>query len=369
MPGRTGSLSKVFKGNHGLTNPEGGSPGTPGLPPFPPGGEGEWQDGDPSFEEEPGDGTKAGTREEFFVGPSETGTRLDVLVCRRLGLTRSYANKIVRKGGISLSSSQTPKPSLKLPEGTRVEVTIQEIETLDLEPEPVEFGVVYEDEDILVIDKPAGLVVHPAPGHWTGTLVHGLLYRDPRIGLINRVLRPGIVHRLDSTTSGLMVVARNSEALDRLISSFKFRAVEKRYLTLVWGSPCEKEGTIDEPIGRDPHNRLRMAVVEEGRPSRTDYRVRARYREGFSLIECNLLTGRTHQIRVHLRHIGHPLVGDTVYAPRKHAPFPIDRVFLHAWRLTIPHPRDGRRFSFRSFLPESLSDILRNLHPAIGGTR
>jgi 23S rRNA pseudouridine1911/1915/1917 synthase len=341
----------------------------PGLPPFSAGGEGDWEEEIPLPGEVPRDGTRVGTREEFLVGPSETGTRLDVLVGRHLGLTRSYANKIVRKGGISLSSSQTPKPSLKLPEGTRVEVTIQEIETLDLEPEPVEFGVVYEDEDILVIDKPAGLVVHPAPGHWTGTLVHGLLYRDPMIGLINRVLRPGIVHRLDSTTSGLMVVARNSEALDRLIDSFKSRAVEKRYLALAWGVPRESTGTIDEPIGRDPHNRLRMAVVEEGRPSKTGYRVLVRFEEGFSLVECNLFTGRTHQIRVHFRHIGHPLVGDELYAPRKHAPFPIDRVFLHSWFLTVPHPRDGRRFSFRSFLPPGLSDILKKLHPANRGSQ
>lgn len=357
-PGWAGSLPEVFKGDHGLTGPGWGSPGLPGLPPFSAEGKGDWQEEIP--EEEPFEGT----REEFIVDPSETGTRLDVLVARRLGLTRSYANKLVRKGGISLSSCQAPKPSLKLPEGTRVEVTIQKIETLDLEPEPVEFGVVYEDEDILVIDKPAGLVVHPAPGHWTGTLVHGLLYRDPMIGLINRVLRPGIVHRLDSTTSGLMVVARTSEALDRLIDSFKSRAVEKRYLALAWGVPRESAGTIDEPIGRDPHNRLRMAVVGEGRPSRTGYRVLARFEEGFSLVECDLFTGRTHQIRVHFRHLGHPLVGDALYAPRKHAPFPIDRVFLHSWHLTIPHPRDGRRFSFRSFLPPSLSGILRNLHPA-----
>ena len=350
-------------------DPEWGSPENSGLPPFPFEEEGDWQNGALSPEEISPDGNGAEAREVFFVDPAETGTRLDVLIGRRLGLTRSYANKLVRKCGVSLSSGQTPKPALKLPEGTRVEVSIQKIETLDLEPEAVEFGVVYEDEDIIVIDKPAGLVVHPAPGHWTGTLVHGLLYRDPRIGLINRVLRPGIVHRLDSTTSGLMVVARNSEALDRLIDSFKSRAVEKRYLALAWGFPRENTGIIDEPIGRDPHNRLRMAVVEEGRPSRTDYRVRVRYSEGFSLVECDLLTGRTHQIRVHFRHRGHPLVGDAVYAPRKRAPFPIERVFLHSWRLTIPHPRDGRRFSFRSILPPGLSGILRNLHPEGAGSR
>ena len=340
---------------------ERGSPGCPGLPPF-------------SFEEQEispeGDAFPEGTPcerdreagETFKVDSVETGTRLDVLVGRRLGLTRSFANKLVRKGEVRLSSAQVPKPSLKLAAGTRVEVIIRDIETLDLEPEPVDFGVVYEDEDILVIDKPSGLVVHPAPGHWTGTLVHGLLYRDPRIGLINRVLRPGIVHRLDATTSGLLVVARTSEALDNLILSFKSRAVEKRYLALVWGIPRHARGVIEEPIGRDPSNRLRMAVVEDGKPSRTDYRILATYREGFSLLECDLRTGRTHQIRVHLRHGGHPLVGDTLYAPRRKTSFPIERVFLHSWRLTIPHPKDGRRLSFHSALPFDLVEILRGLH-------
>lgn len=317
---------------------------------------------DPGIEQEE-------SRETFQVLPEETGTRLDVLIGRRLGLTRSYASRLVRKGRIRISSGQIPKPALKLNEGVRVEVFIQEIENLDLVPEPVEFGVIYEDEDILVVDKPAGLVVHPAPSHWTGTLVHGLLYRDPRIGLINRVLRPGIVHRLDSTTSGLMVVARTSEALDKLILSFKSRAVEKTYLALAWGSIKEREGRIDAPIARDPFNRLRMAVVPGGKDSLTDYRVLARYREGFSLLECNLLTGRTHQIRVHLRHIGHPLVGDALYAQKKPSPFSTDRVFLHSWRLTIPHPRDGRRLSFRAPLPADLTEVLRKLHPEDLGAR
>jgi 23S rRNA pseudouridine1911/1915/1917 synthase len=343
-----------------LNGQEWGSPLIPGLPPFfPQEGEGESLELD---ESEPCP-VAGESRETFQVLPEETETRLDVLISRRLGLTRSYANRLVRKGKIRLSSKQTPKPALKLNAGVQVEVFIQEIENLDLVPEPVEFGVVYEDEDILVVDKPAGLVVHPAPGHWTGTLVHGLLYRDPRIGLINRVLRPGIVHRLDSTTSGLMVVARTSEALDKLILSFKSRAVEKTYLALAWGFLKEKEGRIEEPIGRDPFHRLRMAVVEGGRPSLTDYRVLARYREGFSLLECNLLTGRTHQIRVHLRHIGHPLLGDVLYAPRKTSPFSADRVFLHSWRLVIPHPRDGRRLSFRAPLPADLKEVLRKLHP------
>jgi 23S rRNA pseudouridine1911/1915/1917 synthase len=352
----------LFKGDLELRKAPWGSPGLSGLPPFSDERNGKVQEEENLTDEEPVAPVTEKTCESFFVGSGETGTRLDVLVGKRLGLTRSYANKLVRKGEVSLSTGQVPKPSLKLPEGSRVDVSIQEIEPLDLVPEPVDFAIVHEDDDILVIDKPAGLVVHPAPGHWTGTLVHGLLYRDPRIGLINRVLRPGIVHRLDSTTSGLMVVARNSDSLDRLILSFKSRTVEKRYLALVWGFPSKAAGTIEQPIGRDPANRLRMAVVEGGRPSRTDYRVLARYSEGFSLVECNLLTGRTHQIRVHFRYIGHPLLGDTLYAPRKRSPFPLERVFLHSWRLTIPHPKDGRNCSYRSPLPEDLVEILRNLH-------
>lgn len=332
----------------------------PGLPSFSPEGK---REGAPDLDESDAGPLQEESCETFQVLPEETGTRLDVLVSRRLGLTRSYANRLVRKGKIRLSSGQVPKPALKLNEGVQVEVLVQEIENLDLVPEPVEFGVVYEDEDILVVDKPAGLVVHPAPGHWTGTLVHGLLYRDPKIGLINRVLRPGIVHRLDSTTSGLMVVARTSEALDKLVLSFKSRAVGKKYLALVWGSFRSPEGKIEEPIGRDPVHRLRMAVVPDGRDSLTEYRVLVRYREGFSLVECDLKTGRTHQIRVHLRHIGHPLVGDVLYAPRKTSPLPNERVFLHSWQLTIPHPRDGRRLSFRVPLPADLTEILRNLHP------
>lgn len=332
-----------------------------GLPPFSFEECGDSREGDTFPGEIPQDGDE-GRGESFLVGSGETGTRLDVLVGRRLGLTRSFANRLVRKGEVRLSSNQVPKPSLKLAAGTLVEVTIRDIEPLDLEPEPVDFGVIYEDEDILVIDKPPGLVVHPAPGHWTGTLVHGLLYRDPKIGLINRVLRPGIVHRLDATTSGLLVVARTSKALDRLILSFKSRAVEKRYLALAWGIPRQTDGVIEQPIGRDPANRLRMAIDEEGKPSRTDYRVLATYREGFSLLECNLMTGRTHQIRVHLRYAGHPLVGDTLYAPRKKSPFPTERVFLHSWRLTIPHPKDGRRLSFHCTLPSDLVKILRDLH-------
>jgi len=340
---------------------EWGSPETAGLPPFSFEERDDSQGGEAFPEENPSEGGE-GRGEAFLVESGETGTRLDVLVGHRLGLTRSFANKLVRKGEVRLSSAQVPKPSLKLAAGTLVEVIIRDIEPLDLEPEPVDFGVVYEDEEILVIDKPAGLVVHPAPGHWTGTLVHGLLYRDPRIGLINRVLRPGIVHRLDATTSGLLVVARTSEALDRLILSFKSRAVEKRYLALAWGKPRQAKGVIEEPIGRDPSNRLRMAVVEDGKSSRTDYRVLASYREGFSLLECDLRTGRTHQIRVHLRHAGHPLVGDTLYAPRKKSPFPTERVFLHSWHLTIPHPKDGRRLSFHCALPFDLVNILKGLH-------
>lgn len=230
-------------------------------------------------------------------------------------------------------------------------------EKLDLEPEDVAFGVVYCDNDVIVVDKPAGLVVHPAPGHWRGTLVHGLLFRFPELGNLNGVERPGIVHRLDATTSGLMVVARNGLAQEKLFNDFKARRVGKIYLALCHGTPRKSSARIDMPIGRDPDNRQRMTVIDNGRNAVTDYEV-LWSRGDFSLIRCTLHTGRTHQIRVHLRAIGCPLVGDTLYAPSKPSPFENPRVFLHAWRLSFAHPRTGESMTFQSFLPKDLKNVL-----------
>jgi 23S rRNA pseudouridine1911/1915/1917 synthase len=241
----------------------------------------------------------------------------------------------------------------------RYEIEAPPAEKLDLEPEDVPFDVVYSDDDIIVIDKPAGLVVHPAPGHFRGTLVHGLLYRFPGFGNLNGVERPGIVHRLDATTSGLMVVARNGLALEKLYGEFKSRRVGKTYLFLCYGAPKDRTARIDAPIGRETGGK-KMTVREDGRNAVTDYEIL--WSDGkYSFGSCVIHTGRTHQIRVHMKAIGCPLVGDALYAPSKENPFPDGRVFLHAWKLSFAHPRDGVKVHFKSFIPADLRGFLISL--------
>lgn len=300
------------------------------------------------------DGEGRNLIEEVLCTGSDAGVRLDVLLARRLGLTRSFAQRLVREGRVSFGGLR-PKPSLRVAEGTVCRIEMPPPENLEIEPEPVDFRVVHEDDALLVVDKPAGLVVHPAPGHWRGTLVHGLMWRYPDMGPFNNVRRPGIVHRLDATTSGLMVVARRQDAMEALQAMFRDRSVEKEYLALVHGRPAPGEGTLSGPIGRDPANRLRMAVVEGGRPALTGYRVLS-HREGLSLVLCTLHTGRTHQIRVHLAALGHPLVGDVLYGAPDEPGF--GRVFLHSWRLAFAHPMTGARLEFRSPLPDELLEYL-----------
>lgn len=303
----------------------------------------------------------AGPRSFSFIIDSEMeGHRLDFAVSRLLGVSRAFAQKLIKAGDAALFPERRIKPSIKVLRGDILNVEIPPAETMELEPEEIAFEVIYSDADIAVINKPARLVVHPAPGHWTGTLVHGLLYKFPDLGTLNGVRRPGIVHRLDATTSGLMVVAKNGLAQEALFHNFKQRRVEKEYLALCWGVPLQKKGTIDLPIDRDPCNRLRMAVVEDGRESRTDYSV-LWSSGGYSLVRCLLHTGRTHQIRVHMQAIKHPLVGDQLYAPSRKSSFGNDRVFLHSWKLAFTHPRSNKRISFTCPLPGELSSFLRDI--------
>jgi 23S rRNA pseudouridine1911/1915/1917 synthase len=284
------------------------------------------------------------------------GHRLDYAVSLELGVSRSYAGQLVKNGLVVSLSGQRVKPSKKIALGDRYRIEIPPPEKLDLEPEDVPFGVAYSDEDIIVVDKPPGLVVHPAPGHFHGTLVHGLLHRFPSFGNMNGTLRPGIVHRLDATTSGLMVVARNGLALEKLYGEFKSRKVEKTYIFLCHGTPKRKAARIDMPIGRHECGK-KMEVRSDGRDAVTDYEVI--WDDGsYSLAVCSIHTGRTHQIRVHMSSIGCPLVGDALYAPSRKSPFGAPRVFLHSWKLSFSHPRDGRRIAFRSLIPDDLKDCL-----------
>jgi 23S rRNA pseudouridine1911/1915/1917 synthase len=287
--------------------------------------------------------------------------RADVLLAEKLGVTRSFARRLIDEGNVSWArgtGTVVPalKPSRAVGPGDVFSVLMPPVEALELEPEDVPFDVVYEDDFLLVVNKPAGLVVHPSPGHWRGTLVHGLLFRYPDMGPFNNVARPGIVHRLDAGTSGLMIVARRQEVLEALQRDFRDRRIEKKYLALVSGRFSNVTGVLEGPIGRHPTNRLKMAVSDDGRDAATAYRVLWE-KAGASLVACGLLTGRTHQIRVHMAAAGHPIVGDTLYGG---APSP--RVFLHSWRLSFVHPATGEAVRCVCPLPEELSAILRRIN-------
>lgn len=300
--------------------------------------------------------------QSFVIDADMDGHRLDFALSRTMGLSRCFSQKLIKDGQVSLTPERRVKPSVKVACGDVMNVIIPEIETLDLEPEDIPFDVVYSDEDIIVINKPAGLVVHPAPGHWSHTLVHGLLYKFPDLGCLNGVQRPGIVHRLDATTSGLMVVARNGLAQEGLFRDFKARRVAKEYIALCYGTPKSPCGEVRYPIGRDPCNHLRMAIIEDGRDAWTDFRT-LWSANGYSLVVCRLHTGRTHQIRVHMAAVGCPLVGDRLYAPSRKSPFGEERVFLHSWKLSFSHPRSGDAVSFRARLQSELSEFLKDISP------
>jgi 23S rRNA pseudouridine1911/1915/1917 synthase len=297
-------------------------------------------------------------RERLFdiVVQGEEAERLDLYVAHHCpDVSRSHAQRLIEEGFVTVNG-RPAKPSRLLQRGDRVVVRVPPPSPLDLEPEAIPLSIVYEDHDLLVVDKPAGMAVHPGAGRSRHTLVNALLARCPDLAGVGGVLRPGIVHRLDKDTSGLLLVAKNDRAHTALSQQLKERTVEKGYLALVTGRLDPIEGVIEGAIGRDPRNRKRMAVVEGGRPARTAYRVRERLHD-CTLVEVTPSTGRTHQIRVHLAAVGHPIVGDAVYGRPSAL---VERQFLHACRLGFDHPADGRRLVFESPLPPDLQQALRS---------
>ena len=287
------------------------------------------------------------------------GERLDVFLARLArDVSRSQARRLIDDGLVTVDGRRE-RPSHRLAGGDRVVATLPLGEEPELEAEHIPLTIVYRDEDIIVVDKPSGLTVHPAPGHPSGTLVNALLSIAPELAASRDKIRPGIVHRLDKDTSGLLVVARNERARTDLTRQLKGREVRKTYLALVHGIPQPAQGTIEAPIGRHPRNRKKMAVVAGGREAETKYRVREAL-DRFALLEVEPVTGRTHQIRVHLAAIDHPVVGDAVYGKRSSL---VERQFLHAWRLAFSLPSSGRLVEFESPLAADLHTALRGLRP------
>jgi len=309
-----------------------------------------------------GDGDdETGPPEEAFVVPDAlAGQRVDRAVAMVTGWSRAEVQAIADRGEIEVDGRVVAK-SRKLTAGERVEVLGRPVVAAPLGPEPVAVDVVYEDPDVIVVLKPAGLVVHPGAGHDHGTLVHGLLARYPEVDAVGAADRPGIVHRLDRETSGLMVVARSEAAYDALVDALAAREVTREYDALVWGHPENPRGVVDAPIGRSATRRTRMAVRSEGKEARTVYEVEEWFGQPeVARLGCRLETGRTHQIRVHLSAIGHPVVGDGAYGGRRPG-IDLDRPFLHAERLAFAHPVTGEPLEFRAPLPADLADLLQTL--------
>lgn len=293
---------------------------------------------------------------KLTVDAALTG-RIDKVLGHHLKqFSRSQIQKWVTDGNVTVNG-QPVKPKYKLAVGDQVVVSPEAPQKIDLEPENIPLDIVYEDDDVLVVNKPQGMVVHPAPGHPNHTLVNALLYHSP-LSTINGEFRPGIVHRIDKDTSGLLMVAKNDMAHRSLAAQLKAKTNQREYVALVHGVIKQEAGTIDAPIGRSRKDRKKQAIVSDGRYAVTHFKVLKRYRH-YTLVSCRLETGRTHQIRVHMKSIGHPLAGDPLYGPRK--TLPGKGQYLHARELGFKHPRTGKQLLFTAPLPDYFQRMLDHL--------
>lgn len=289
------------------------------------------------------------------------GLRIDRYLSEQLPeISRSYLQKVIRDGGVLVSGSPI-KANYKVNIGDVIELLLPPAVEPEIQPEDLPLSILYEDSDVIFVNKPKGMVVHPSAGHTSGTLVNGLLYHcQGELSGINGVMRPGIVHRIDKDTTGVLVVCKNDWAHNRVAEQLKEHSITRRYRAIVWGSLKEDVGTVDAPVGRHPVDRKRMAVVSKGgKHAVTHYRVLERF-ERFTYIECELETGRTHQIRVHMASIGHPLLGDEVYG-RGRSPYSLQGQVLHAMVLGIRHPSTGEYLEVEAPLPEYFIELLEKL--------
>ncbi|MFV0239472.1 MAG: RluA family pseudouridine synthase [Lacrimispora sphenoides] len=299
--------------------------------------------------------------QEFVVAPEEAGVRIDRYLSDQCqDISRSYLQKLLKEQSV-LVEEKPVKSNYKVSEGDRISLTLPEIREPEIMPEEIPLDIVYEDKDIILINKPKGMVVHPAAGHYSGTLVNGLMsHCRSELSGINGVMRPGIVHRIDMDTTGVLIVCKNDMAHNSISEQLKEHSITRKYAAIVHGVLKDDEGTINAPIGRHPIDRKKMSINEKnGRDAVTHYRVLERFRQ-FTYIECQLETGRTHQIRVHMASIGHPLLGDSVYGPAK-CPFRLTGQTLHAGVLGIIHPRTGEYMEFTAPLPDYFEELLRKL--------
>lgn len=306
---------------------------------------------------------------EHIVTEAEQGVRIDALLGTFEVLpSRSAAARLIEQGCV-LVDGQPVSKRYAVRAGERIEIEVPPPDGSDLIPEDIPLDIRFEDEHMIVLSKQPGLVVHPSQGHWSGTLVHALLAHSEELGTVQGEDRPGIVHRLDKDTSGLMMVAKNDHAQVALQEAIRVRSVDRRYLTLVHGWIAPDSGLIDAPLARDPRDRLRMGVSDrhDAKQSVTTFRVlerfdAGRHDDGFTLLECKLYTGRTHQIRVHMAYIKHPCVGDPLYGlNRPKADLDLERQFLHAYRLELEHPATGEKLSFLDPLPDDLASRLAGI--------
>jgi len=305
------------------------------------------------------DGIEAGL-ETITAETEDAGTRADVFLAAKMGVSRSNMQKLLEDGRVK-RGEKIIKANYKVRAGEMFVVDIPEPEPIEAIPENIPLDIIYEDDDVAVLNKARGMVVHPAPGNYTGTLVNALLYHCSNLSGINSAIRPGIVHRLDKDTSGIMIVAKNDAAHISLSQQIQSKTAVRTYLAVVRGNIKTDSGTIETQISRDKTDRKKMAVVKEGgRDAITDYEVLERFGK-YTLVRCKLRTGRTHQIRVHMEYLGYPLVGDPKYSPMK-TPFGIKGQALHSHTLEFTHPRTGERMKFEAPLPEDMHKIITRLH-------
>lgn len=297
---------------------------------------------------------------ELIVDAANEGMRVDAYLRAHTTFSRSRVSALIQENALHIGGDIETKPSRKLVAGDRLTLCVPQVREVELIPQNIPLDILYQDQDIVIVNKPCGMVVHPAVGNEDHTLVNALMYHIKDLSGIGGEMRPGIVHRLDKDTSGLLLIAKNDHAHAIMSEQFKERSTEKHYRAVAFGNFSQEEGLIDAPISRHPTDRKKMAIVSGGKESQTQWQVLERLKSA-TYLDVHLLTGRTHQIRVHMQSIGHPLLGDVIYTPHVKVPVHIPRLMLHAYSLAFDHPATGKRMEIVAPLPEKFTTTLEKL--------